>query len=248
MTPRQAQMTIAGFVVMAMGVGVNALFLQNKTPINPTLSDRAPVRAVGERSRKGQTPQTGHQTSHAADHLAAPAPEERIYRFGQTSPARAGGGNGGQDAEPEASAETSVETSAETVRAVQRELRQRGYGALPNDGIVRLPTRAAVMAFEFDNGLALTGRVNEALLARIVLGRSVGTDNSSAGKVRSVQAESVIRSVQQSLAALGYQVGPADGRLGEETVRAIREFEVDKGMVPKGRVSMEVVARLSEGR
>ena len=37
-----------------------------------------------------------------------------------------------------------------------------------------------------------------------------------------------MRFVQHSLAALGYQTGPADGQLKAETVRAIREFEMDR--------------------
>ena len=52
--------------------------------------------------------------------------------------------------------------------------------------------------------------------------------------------------MQQWLAALGYQPGRIDGRPGEETVEAIRDFEMDKGLVPRGRVSAELVARLSE--
>jgi peptidoglycan hydrolase-like protein with peptidoglycan-binding domain len=236
MTPRQAQVTIGGFLVLAAGVAINALFLQGKPmPAPATSSDGPLARAGSDRLHKGLEPSSAQRSGQR---VLAAAPEERIYRFGQVSPARpkAEVAAGGQEAEG----------GAETVRAVQRELRQRGYGALPNDGIVRLPTRAAVMAFEYDNGLALTGQVTEALLAHIVLGKAVGADNSSAGKVRSVQAENVIRSVQQALLALGYQLGAADGRLGEDTVRAIREFEVDKGMVPRGRISMEVLARLNE--
>jgi peptidoglycan hydrolase-like protein with peptidoglycan-binding domain len=234
MTPRQAQVTIAGFLVLAVGVAVNALFLQTK-PNTPAISSERPLaRRGGDRLSRGVETS---QAFRSGQHNPSAAPEERIYRFGQVVPPRA---------RVEAVTEgLEEEGNTETVRAVQRELRQRGYGALPNDGIVRLPTRAAVMAYEYDNGLALTGQVSEALLARIVLGKAMGIDNSSAGKVRSAQAESVIRNVQQSLAARGYQVGPADGQLGEATVRAIREFEVDKGMVPKGRVSMEVVARLN---
>jgi peptidoglycan hydrolase-like protein with peptidoglycan-binding domain len=56
----------------------------------------------------------------------------------------------------------------------------------------------------------------------------------------------VIRTVQQRLAALGYRIGRADGWLGEDTVKAIRDFEMDKGLVPKGRISAELVARLSD--
>jgi peptidoglycan hydrolase-like protein with peptidoglycan-binding domain len=61
-----------------------------------------------------------------------------------------------------------------------------------------------------------------------------------------MHAEEIIRNAQKSLVALGYQSGAVDGRLGEDTVKAIRDFEMDRGLVPKGRVSAEVLARLNE--
>jgi peptidoglycan hydrolase-like protein with peptidoglycan-binding domain len=134
--------------------------------------------------------------------------------------------------------------SIDTVRAVQRELRQRGYGALGSDGSMRPATRAAIMAFEYDHGLPLTGQASEALLRRILFGGAVSAD-PAAGKVRSSEAQEMVRSVQQSLAALGYQPGPADGQLAADTIRAIREFEIDKGLVPKGRISAELLAQLA---
>ena len=104
------------------------------------------------------------------------------------------------------------------------------------------------MAFENDHGMALSGEASERLLKRILLGATdpAGADSSAAGSVRSGHAEQVLRAVQQWLAALGYQPGRTDGRPGEETVKAIRDFEMDKGLVPRGRVSAELVARLSE--
>src|SRR5439155_6364021 len=102
-------------------------------------------------------------------------------------------------------------------------------------------------------GMALSGEASDRLLERILLGAAepARADGSGAGgpgaaKVRSGHAEQVIRSVQQWLAALGYQPGRIDGRPGEETVKAIRDFEMDKGLVPRGRVSAELVVRLSE--
>jgi peptidoglycan hydrolase-like protein with peptidoglycan-binding domain len=47
------------------------------------------------------------------------------------------------------------------------------------------------------------------------------------------------------LSALGYQPGPVNGQLEADTVRAIREFELDKGLVPRGRISPELMAQLT---
>ena len=48
------------------------------------------------------------------------------------------------------------------------------------------------------------------------------------------------------LTASGYRPGPADGRMTADTSSAIRAFEEDQGLAPKGRVSAAVVGRLQE--
>ena len=138
------------------------------------------------------------------------------------------------------------EPGPETIRAIQRELNQRGYGPVASDGIVRPVTRAAIMSFEQDNRLPITGEATEALLARLVLGASANERSTvtSIGQVQSANAEETIKHVQRMLAANGYRPGPPDGRLGTATVEAIRAFEQDQGLQPKGRVSAEVVSRL----
>jgi peptidoglycan hydrolase-like protein with peptidoglycan-binding domain len=134
------------------------------------------------------------------------------------------------------------------VRAIQRELTVRGFGPLPSDGNLGLATRAAIIAYQQDQRLALTAAPSEDLLRRLVLGTAVGTaaptGEASAGQAVSPEAEAVIANVQRSLVQLGYRSGRADGQLGEETARAIHDFEVDRGMVPKGRISAELVRQL----
>jgi membrane-bound lytic murein transglycosylase B len=65
--------------------------------------------------------------------------------------------------------------------------------------------------------------------------------------VRSPQAQGVVRDVQRQLAARGYRPGAADGRLSAETIAAIRTFEADQGLVPKGRISAVLLDRLESG-
>lgn len=136
----------------------------------------------------------------------------------------------------------------ETIRAVQRELQARGYEAGTVDGVPGLITRAAILAYEYDHGLPMTGEASERLLKQILLGelQPSATPGAPTGSAEhSPQAEQVIRTVQQSLANAGYAVGKPDGRMGEETVRAIREFETDQGLPETGRVSGQLVARLA---
>jgi len=135
--------------------------------------------------------------------------------------------------------------TADVTRAVQRELQIRGYETGVADGVPGLMTRAAIMGFEYDHGLALTGRPSQELLKRILLGGGDGASKRVGSRGQSAQAQSVIQSVQTSLAKLGYKPGPINGQLTSETARAIREFEVDQALPESGRISGPLVARLA---
>ena len=233
MTPGQARIALGTFLLVSAGVAVNALFLQSDAmSAGRARMGRAPGLTGGGAILvpAAVPPRAGERSSRAEQGL-------RIARFAaepdSIDPAAAGPGEG---------------TDAETVRAIQRELKLHGYGPVPDNGTMGLATRAAIMAFEHDHGMRLSAQASEQLLKRIVLGdiEPAEVSDSVADHGASARAAEVIRSVQQWLAALGYQPGQADGRLGEGTVKAIRDFEVDKGMVPRGRVSAELVGRLSE--
>jgi peptidoglycan hydrolase-like protein with peptidoglycan-binding domain len=240
MTPGQARTALLSFVLLLAGVAINALFMQAGGQAGPpggsrTAAERGPARPMAERGRKPPETSQASRTRPRASSAAAEEPSLRIARFAPDM-ARL-------DSLPGAAVEPA---DAETVHAIQRELKQRGYGPLAGDGSMGLPTRAAIMAYEHDQGLVLTGEASEQLLKRILLGASPGVESPGARKVGSVQAEQVIRSVQQWLAVLGYRAVRVDGRFGEDTVKAIRDFEMDKGLVPRGRVSAELVVRLSD--
>lgn len=136
--------------------------------------------------------------------------------------------------------------SRETVRAIQRELKKKGFGSMPPDGALRPVTRAAIMAFEHDHGLPLTGEASDDLLKRLLLGAPAVPTAGKAGEVRSPHAEAIIKLVQKHLGERGYRAGATDGRLSPQTVAAIRQFEGDQGLRPTGRISGELLARLQE--
>jgi peptidoglycan hydrolase-like protein with peptidoglycan-binding domain len=164
---------------------------------------------------------------------AAPEAPLRIARFGSAS--------------PPVPVPSQASVDLETVRAIQRELSARGFGPLPSDGNLGLVTRAAIIAYEQDQRLPLTAAASEDVLRRLVLGTPATagpSEEASAGQAASAEAEAVIASIQRSLVQLGYRPGRADGQFGEETARAIRDFEVDRGMVPKGRISAELARQL----
>lgn len=237
MTPRLAQIAFLAFLLAATGVAVNALFLQTR----PTIASRA----VLERPLPGSTAEPKRKGEAQAVKTAArptAGSEDAARRSARPVPA-AGADAAASEAKPEAAREDS-----ETIRALQRELRQLGYGALVSDGVMRPMMRAAIMAYEDDQGIPLTGEASEELLKRVLLGAAASGDASpSARKVATPQAAQMVRTVQTMLTGLGYQPGPTDGRFGDETERAIREFELDKGMFPaKGRISADLLNRLTE--
>jgi len=138
-----------------------------------------------------------------------------------------------------------AEASAATVRAIQRELKQVGLYDGPVDGVPNLSTHAAVMAFESDHDLQLTGVPSDALLKMLILGTGRSPATSSQSRVaKGTPAEQVTRLVQQLLAGRGHKIAAIDGRLEEDTRRAIRAFETEQRLAPSGRVSAALLAKL----
>lgn len=222
-------------------------------PAHPVATSEAPVRAPAPNpTRSAAAPRplaTATQPNApprvvAATAIAQPPAEEGAKRFARLRPdALKLGPSSAADTMPHA---PDAEGDPATIAAVQRELSARGYGPLTADGMTGLMTRAAIMAFEFDNGLPLTGEATETILGRILLGADAGEGaGTDARRVRGPQAEALVRTVQQSLVALGYPIARIDGRMGEDTSRAIAAFEANDGLKPKGRVSAEVFGRLA---
>lgn len=135
--------------------------------------------------------------------------------------------------------------TAEVIRGVQRELNTRGYEAGQPDGVSGLITRAAIFAFEFDNGLPLSGTPSETLLGQIVLGSST-SQLSDSGKSGSTTPEGadLVKTVKQQLAAAGYDSGSSGGDLTPEFARTIRQFEKDQKLTESGRISGPMMSRL----
>jgi peptidoglycan hydrolase-like protein with peptidoglycan-binding domain len=138
------------------------------------------------------------------------------------------------------------EADVEAVRGILRELERRGYGPIVADGMMRPAARAAIMAFEHEHRLPLTGEATQTLMKHLVFGVPSAARAPGEPQVRSLHAEALVKDVQRLLAHRGYRSGAIDGRLGAETVRAIRAFEADQGLEPEGRISARLVVRLQD--
>ena len=149
--------------------------------------------------------------------------------------------------QPPAALGASDQTSMSDVAGrVKRELVAKGYKVEGKAGQDDMVTRAAIMAFEWDSGLPLTGRPTEALLQRLILGTGAngGVPGASIAIRPTREAEDVIRTVQQSLTLLNAGHLETDGRIGNRTIRAIRKFEARQGLPQTGRISGTLVASL----
>jgi peptidoglycan hydrolase-like protein with peptidoglycan-binding domain len=155
---------------------------------------------------------------------------------------------------PVAAARPSTPASGDNpdiVTGIQRELAARDYDLGAPDGTASATTRAAIMAWEHDNGLSLTGEPTAAVLKAIILGvdpatgAQIASELKALPKEREPRTQHLIRSVQQSLADLGYVLGTASGQMNDDTAKAIREFEQEQGLPTTGRISATLISRLA---
>jgi len=226
MQPRRVKVVAVAFAGLSIAAMVNLLLLQPQRPFaangaGPRGKAEVLVFAPGAQPpRPVATPPT---PSAAGTASARPATPSAVAQAPQPA----------------------VLSGQELVRTVQRELRGRGYEPGTTDGVSGLITRAAILGYEFEHNLPLTAEPSEALLRRILSGETLAAAGPSSSRSRSPEAEQVIRTVQQSLSRVGYKIAKIDGRLGDDTARAIHDFEVDQGMPQTGRISGQLVARLA---
>jgi len=231
MLPGRLKLQLAAFLLLSGGLAANLLVLQPLLREQTAAGAAAPGDTWLADAQLAGFGDTGSITR--ADGAAADEAKSRSFIEAFTKP-----GASAARASPGADA-------TEVARAVQRELNIRGYETGAVDGTTSVMTRAAIMGFEYDHALPMTGKPSQRLLKAIIMGdraraaRAVGSDGQSS------EAAEVIRSVQASLAKAGYRPGRVTGKLSPETVRAIRAFEADQALPETGRVSGPLVSRLA---
>jgi peptidoglycan hydrolase-like protein with peptidoglycan-binding domain len=267
-TPRRVRASVALVLALTAGIAANAMLFQRGQVPGPETQGSASdgvvtgIRAAGPMAPAGTAIKTAglpprlpgaSQGAISAEMKRWQARLTQLESEARDAPANAASPAGAVPPtalEPAIAhrldAEPVVPVTQQTVRALQRELTERGYDPGPADGNIGLLTHAAIMAYEHDEGLMLTGEPSERLLRRMILGTSLddGVPRAGSGRDRDT-AERLIKGVQKALAGLKYAPGQTDGVLTEETARAIREFEMDQGLVPSGRVSGRLIIRLA---
>ena len=154
------------------------------------------------------------------------------------------------------------------VQDVQRELARLGLYSGAIDGVAGSRTAAAIAAYETAAGLPVTGVATPELLEAMkqplpqkpqaMLSTpdvtAVELDRREQERAAKIAAEQQARAdgqiqnnfrvIQSALNRIGYGPVPIDGNAGEETVDAIRRFELDNGLPVSGEASDSLLARL----
>jgi len=249
MTSVVNRLTLACGIAMCAAVLVNLLYLQDMTRAEGARRAEA-LRSLAASQPAGGRPSSNSDLAPRAAQIVVPATAASARRPDAAEPASARPAAAPMPgpAAPDGPGEPSDgAVSLDTVRAIQRELMLRGYPAGVQDGRVSLVTRAAILAYEHDHGRPLTAEPTDKLLKEVLLGLAVrlGPATASPSRVATPAAEQVVRTVQQSLATLGYLAAKVDGKPGDELARAIREFEMDRRLQPTGRISGALILELA---
>ena len=243
MTPLRIRLLVLAFLGLATAISVNALYFQEAPQLaagekGEELAE-APASAPAPekpqpRSATAALPKSGLTKSalNAAEPVSAtrPEPEANHTKPGdwpvrQAQPAR-------RDA-----------VSERVVQAIQRELAHRGYDPGGVDGRVDIETRSALIAYEFDKGMPLTGEPTEAILKSLLfsVGEGVGVERA---EERFERRRELVAEVQSMLAKMGYGAPEGHGRLDATTRQAIEKFESDRNLTASGRLTPRVLLEM----
>ena len=126
-----------------------------------------------------------------------------------------------------------------SVKTLQEKLKALGYLTGAADGRYGAGTVKAVEAFQKDNGLEATGRVDEDTMAALNAKEIPARASFARGDIGDD-----VKALQERLKALGYLEGEADGNFGSKTEQAIRRFQQAKSIKVTGKADEETVKQI----
>jgi TPR repeat protein len=116
------------------------------------------------------------------------------------------------------------------VRVLQRNLTAAGFSPGPIDGRYGPLTQRAVLRLQAARGLQPDGVAGPHTLAALASAQRLLRPGDGYGDGRSA----AVRGLQHELAAAGYSPGPADGRYGQRTRRAVLRFQHARHLAADG--------------
>lgn len=126
-----------------------------------------------------------------------------------------------------------------SVKTLQEKLKALGYLTGTADGKYGAGTVKAVEAFQKDNGLEATGRVDEDTMAALNAKEIPARTSFARGDIGDD-----VKALQERLKGLGYLEGEADGNFGSKTEQAIRRFQQAKSIKVTGKADAETVKQI----
>ena len=130
------------------------------------------------------------------------------------------------------------------VRKVQEALGAQNLYAGEVDGLDGPATRSAVQAYRDKYGLAKGKDELRAVLEHMEFQRQVAAAANTVTEKTGQLTTKTIGLIQTGLAELGYDPGLVDGKMGEKTKQAIRDFQRDRSMTPTGTPTAELLSEL----
>jgi peptidoglycan hydrolase-like protein with peptidoglycan-binding domain len=217
--PGRTAMTV--FAVVAAGVIVaNAAFLQTGEHPSPLFTTRDDGVAA--------TPQPAAAEAPAAE-PAAGGPAGAVDEIGRIVEVAAVG-----------APQVATVAASPIVVEVQQLLLAQGYQPGAVDGLFGTRTENAVRAYQADQGVAVTGRITDGLLALL---RATASTPVSPNTVLAAEGVQLL-AVQTALNQIGYGPISANGAMSNETAQAVRGFQLEYGLDVTGRVDQATIDRL----
>ena len=216
-------------------------------------------------------------TSRAQTAAPAPAETTRAPTAASASTGTVETQTAAADSEPgPASPMLADQVDEGLVLLIQRELRSAGFDPGPLDGRSGPKFSAAIAAYQRAQSLRVDGRVSIDLLSRLArenlrqgrtapflpspgASRDTGVGAGAPGRQSALQTpaigaspaprgKSLVRSIQERLAARGYYSGPLDGSLGPKTHAAIVTYQRAQRYETTGRPSRALYEELEDYR
>ncbi len=142
-----------------------------------------------------------------------------------------------------------------TIRSVQTALHHLGFYSTSLDGVAGPETVAAINRFERAARFPVTGKADEALLARLnhaltpqtrIQPHAAAVKSATPAEENAPLPDPMVAVVQEALSDAAYGPLTADGIMGGRTLDAISRFQLDQGMTVTGKVDDALIARLIE--
>ena len=137
---------------------------------------------------------------------------------------------------------------SERISAAQQALQVMGYDPGPVDGAMGENTRRALEAFQREFGLAVDGRIDDALLERLREEAAHDAASSEGRLDRKGLLRSYTRAVQEGLHDLGFDPGSVDAVVGPLTRRAVRAFQAEANIDVTGIISPLLLEAINHAR